>query len=87
MKPRAARRSLPPVQDGHPGYPRHSGHPGHPEGRRQLAGPAAIGAALERGEPLRLIVLNGESVPKSERASRRLADGDLLAIMPPLRGG
>ena len=34
-----------------------------------------------------LIVLNGESVPKSERASRRLADGDMLAIMPPLRGG
>jgi sulfur carrier protein ThiS len=34
-----------------------------------------------------LIVHNGESVPKSERASRRLAEGDMLAVMPPLRGG
>ncbi len=34
-----------------------------------------------------LIVLNGTAVPKAERASRRLADDDSLAIMPPLRGG
>lgn len=34
-----------------------------------------------------LIVLNGENVPKAERATRRLAENDKLAIMPPLRGG
>ena len=34
-----------------------------------------------------LMILNGESVPKSERGSRQLSEGDLLAIMPPLRGG
>lgn len=34
-----------------------------------------------------LMILNGESVPRSERSSRRLGEGDQLAIMPPLRGG
>ena len=34
-----------------------------------------------------LVVLNGASVPKAERASRRLAEDDSLAIMPPLKGG
>jgi sulfur carrier protein ThiS len=34
-----------------------------------------------------LVVLNGTAVPKAERAARRLADDDNLAIMPPLRGG
>lgn len=34
-----------------------------------------------------LVVLNGENVPKAERASRVLAENDKLAIMPPLRGG
>jgi len=34
-----------------------------------------------------LVVLNGKGVPKAERASRRLAENDDLAIMPPLRGG
>jgi TrmH family RNA methyltransferase len=50
------------------GQPRHVGHPGNPERRRQLAGPAAIGAALERGEPLRLIVLDGEADGEATRA-------------------
>lgn len=68
MKPRAARRSLPAVRDEDPGYPEHPGRPGRPEGRRQLAGPAAIGAALERGEPLRLIVLDGEADGEATRA-------------------
>ena len=62
MKPRAARRSLPPVQDGHPG------HREQPDGRSQLAGPAAIGAALARGEPLRLIVLDGAADGEATRA-------------------
>ena len=34
-----------------------------------------------------LIVLNGENVPRAERATRRLSENDKLAIMPPLRGG
>jgi len=62
LKPRAARRSLPPVQDGHPE------HPEHQDGRSQLAGPAAIGAALARGEPLRLIVLDSEADGEATRA-------------------
>ena len=34
-----------------------------------------------------LVILNGESVPRAERAERRLVEGDQLAIMPPLKGG
>lgn len=34
-----------------------------------------------------LVSLNGSVVVKSERSQRRLAEGDQLAIMPPLRGG
>jgi len=56
------------VQAGHPGAPRHSGRPEPPQGRSQLAGPAAIGASLERGEPLRLIVLDAEAEGEATRA-------------------
>ena len=34
-----------------------------------------------------LVVLNGVSIPKAERAERQLADDDELEILPPLRGG
>jgi len=34
-----------------------------------------------------MVILNGKSVPKAERATARLAAGDKLAIMPPLKGG
>lgn len=34
-----------------------------------------------------LVSLNGVVVPQKERASKTLVDGDLLAIMPPLKGG
>ena len=34
-----------------------------------------------------LVVHNGASVPKAERATLALSDGDELAIMPPLKGG
>jgi sulfur carrier protein ThiS len=34
-----------------------------------------------------LVILNGVSLPQAERRSRALAEGDQLAIMPPLKGG
>ncbi len=34
-----------------------------------------------------LVTLNGESLPRAERAVRALAANDDLAIMPPLKGG
>lgn len=34
-----------------------------------------------------LVVLNGAAVARREHASRALSEGDVLAIMPPLRGG
>ena len=34
-----------------------------------------------------LMVLNGQTLPKSERGERQLSEGDNLAVMPPLKGG
>ncbi len=34
-----------------------------------------------------LVIHNGTAVPKDARGARTLADGDELAIMPPLKGG
>ena len=34
-----------------------------------------------------LVVVNGASVPRHDRASRRLSENDSLAILPPLKGG
>ena len=34
-----------------------------------------------------LVLINGHFVPPEERATRTLADGDVLAIWPPIAGG
>lgn len=34
-----------------------------------------------------LIAVNGDVVPQSEHAARKLHENDTLAIMPPLKGG
>jgi sulfur carrier protein ThiS len=34
-----------------------------------------------------LVLINGVYVPPDERATRRLAEGDVLAIWPPIAGG
>lgn len=34
-----------------------------------------------------LVLVNGVFVPPAERASRRLVEGDVLAIWPPIAGG
>ncbi|MBI5258767.1 MAG: MoaD/ThiS family protein [Burkholderiales bacterium] len=36
---------------------------------------------------LHLVLVNGVFIPPEERASRRLAEGDVLAIWPPIAGG
>ena len=38
-------------------------------------------------EHVSLVVLNGEILLPAERASRHLANGDVLAIWPPVAGG
>ena len=53
-------------------------------------GATPLGVIQQLGMPASdsyLVILNGESVPRAERAERRLAEGDQLAIMPPLKGG
>ena len=51
------------------------------------ATPSDVMAQLGLPEGNYLVVLNGENVPKAERASRRLTKGDQLSVMPPLKGG
>ncbi len=47
-----------------------------------IVAPLGMPAAL-----VKLVVLNGVFVPPSERAVRKFADGDVLAIWPPVAGG
>ena len=47
-----------------------------------IIAPLGIPAAL-----IKLVVLNGVFVPRSERATTRFVDGDVLAIWPPVAGG
>src|SRR5271165_4505819 len=48
----------------------------------------AIIAPLGMPAPLvKLVLLNGVFVPPAERPTKRFADGDVLAIWPPIAGG
>ncbi len=53
-------------------------------------GATPIDVIKQLGMPLDgryLIVLNGTSIPQSERSRRTLMESDCLIIMPPLKGG
>jgi sulfur carrier protein ThiS len=54
------------------------------EGASPLDVIAQLGLPLEDSY---LVILNGENLPKSQRAECSLAEDDFLAIMPPLKGG
>jgi len=42
--------------------------------------------AVNREKTL-LVIVNGSNVPPSQRDSQRLAEGDEMLILPPLKGG
>ncbi|MFQ5785048.1 MAG: MoaD/ThiS family protein [Alphaproteobacteria bacterium] len=53
-------------------------------------GATPLDVMKQLGLPLResyLVTLNGAALPKAARGTRRLAENDDLAVMPPLRGG
>jgi sulfur carrier protein ThiS len=62
---------------------------------REMAVEIDPGASIESiitplGMPaplVKLVLLNGVFVPPDERAATRFADGDVLAIWPPIAGG
>jgi sulfur carrier protein ThiS len=55
-----------------------------PEGATAASVIASLGMPPEGSY---LVIHNGAAVPKAARETCRLAEGDELAIMPPLKGG
>ncbi len=55
-----------------------------PEGATPLEVARLLGMPAEERY---LVVVNGVAVPRREQATRRLEEGDRLALMPPLMGG
>ena len=57
----------------------------------EVAPGATIGQIIEPfGMPpklVHLVLVNGVFIPPEQRASRSLAEGDVLAIWPPIAGG
>ena len=57
----------------------------------QVAPDATIASIIEPfALPMKmvhLVLINGTYVPPEQRATRTLADGDVLAIWPPIAGG
>lgn len=50
--------------------------------------PASIMSSLHLPAKLcALVILNGSFVPMADRSTRHLAEGDVLAIWPPIAGG
>jgi len=57
----------------------------------ELAPGAAVQEVIDRFQLpaglVHLVLVNGVYVPPAQRASRRLVEGDALAIWPPVAGG
>jgi sulfur carrier protein ThiS len=69
--------------------------PPHAKGDNQVALDVAPAATISQvvepfGLPhklVHLVLVNGHFVPPEQRATRTLAEGDVLAIWPPIAGG
>lgn len=66
--------------------------PGSAEGAEvDLLEDATVSGLMTRlglpGDQTYLVIVNDSTVPKDKRATHKLADGDRIAIVPPLKGG
>ncbi len=69
--------------------------PAHARPGNQMTLDVAADATIERiaapfnlpPKLVHLVLINGVFIPPAERAQRRLAEGDVLAIWPPIAGG
>jgi sulfur carrier protein ThiS len=61
------------------------------EAEISLPGTPSVSSLLDQiaigGEETYMVLVNGETSPPSERDQQQLADGDEVAIFPPLQGG
>ena len=66
--------------------------PGSAEGVEvSLLDGATVSSMMTRlglpGNETYLVIVNDSTVPKDKRATHKLAEGDRIAIVPPLKGG